>query len=63
MPQISDYLVKVNEDFTISMYDNGFLFTISGYDDADDWKQAKIVCSNIDELLQLINEATSLPRN
>ena len=63
MSQISDYLVKVNEDFTVSMYNNGFLFTISGYNEAEDWTQAKIICSTTDELVALINEATTMPRS
>jgi len=30
--KISDKLTKVNENFTVQMYDNGYMFEISGRD-------------------------------
>ena len=59
---ISDKLTKVNEAFTINMYDNGFMLEISGRDHSDEWANAKIVANDIDELVELIKEAASLPR-
>ena len=61
--KISDKLTKVNEDITIRMYDNGFMFEISGRNSDDDWKSAKILVSSVDELVTLIQEATGMERD
>jgi hypothetical protein len=61
MSAISDKLVKVNENFTINRYDNGFMIEVGGRDDNDDWKSAKVIVSTEDELIDAIKEALSLP--
>jgi hypothetical protein len=61
--KISDKLSKVNEDITIRMYDNGYMFEISGRNDDDDWKNAKIIVSTVEELVELIKEATAMDRD
>ncbi len=63
MAKISDKLEKVDESFTINMYDNGFMFEISGRDADEDYKTTKIMCSNIEELVELVREATDLERD
>ena len=60
---ISDKLSKVNESYTINMYDNGFMLEISGKDHNDDWKSAKIMVSSLDELVILIREAAEMERD
>ncbi len=60
--KISDKLVKVNDNFTINMYDNGFMIEIGGRNKKDDWAAAKITCSSIEELVELIKEAATLER-
>ena len=60
---IGSKLSKVDESMTIQMYDNGFMFEISGRDNDDDWATTKIVCSSIDEVMKLVKEATTLPRS
>jgi hypothetical protein len=61
MSAISEKLVKVNESFTINRYDNGFMIEVGGRDDNDDWKNAKVIVSTEDELIDAIKEALSLP--
>ena len=61
--KIGDKLAKVNEDITIRMYDNGFMFEISGRTHDDDWKSAKILVNSVEELVELINEATGMERD
>lgn len=63
MAKISDYLVKINEDFTVNMYNNGFMFCASGTDHSDNWATAKIVCATIEDVILLVREAAMLPRN
>ena len=58
--KLSDKLVKVNENFTINMYDNGYMIEVSGRDDEDNWKTSKIIVDTVDELLVLVREATEI---
>ena len=60
--KISDKLVKVNENFTVNMYDNGFMIDIGGRDAENEWKSAKIMVSSVEELLALIQEAAEMDR-
>jgi hypothetical protein len=60
--KISDKLTKVDEDMNIRMYDNGFLFEVNGRNDNDDWSGVKILCSDLDQVVKLITEATSMER-
>ena len=61
--KLSDKLTKVNESFTINMYDNGFMIEVSGRDSDDDWKTAKIMCPTLDEVYAVIKEAASMTRD
>ena len=60
--KLSDKLTKVNENFTINMYDNGYMIEVSGRDDEDNWKTSKIIVDTVEELLVLVREATELER-
>lgn len=60
--KLSDKLDKVNESFTINMYDNGFMIEVGGRKD-DDWSTAKIMVPTIDELVVLIKEAAEMERD
>jgi hypothetical protein len=60
--KVSDKLTKVNESFSINMYDNGFMLEVSGKD-KEDWKTAKIMVSTADELISLIREVTEMERD
>lgn len=63
MTKIADKLTKVNESFTINMYDNGYMVEIGGRDDSDDWKTTKIICNSLDEVIEVVKEVNSMPRN
>jgi hypothetical protein len=60
---IGDKLSKVNENFTVNMYDNGFMLEIGGKDKNDDWKTAKIMVATVDDLVALIKEAADMERD
>jgi len=60
--RLGDKLVKVNENFTINMYDNGYMIEVGGRDDEDNWKTSKIIVDTVDELLVLVREATEIER-
>jgi hypothetical protein len=61
--KITDKLSKVDESFTVNMYDNGFMFEAAGRDSEDDWATAKIMCTSIDEVVDLIKEVAEMERN
>jgi hypothetical protein len=63
MMKISDKLARVNEQFTINMYDNGFMIAVGGRDSEDEWATAQIIVSSVDELVELVKEVSALPRN
>jgi hypothetical protein len=60
---LNEKLEKVNDNFSVYMYDNGFMLEISGRDDGGDWTTAKVLCKNMDELIGLIKEAAAMERD
>ena len=60
--RLGDKLVKVNENFTINMYDNGYMIEVGGRDDEDNWKTSKIIVDTVEELLVLVRESTEIER-
>jgi len=60
--KIANKMVKVNDSFTINIYDNGFMVEIGGQDKNEDWATAKILCKDEKELLTLIQEAVKMDR-
>jgi hypothetical protein len=61
--KLEDKLVKVNDNFNVYMYDNGYMLEISGRDNNEDWSTAKILCKDLDELITLIKEASAAERD
>ena len=55
-------ITKVNENFSIYRYDNGFMVEVGGRNDEDDWKECKVLCSTKEELFAVIEEALALPK-
>lgn len=60
---IGGKLTKVNESFTVYMYDNGYMLEISGRDQEGDYKTVKILINDLSQLSALVQEATELPRD
>jgi hypothetical protein len=60
--KLSDKVEKVNEQFTVNMYDNGFMVEVSGRDSADEWVVAKIMVPTIEELNALVKEVSEMER-
>jgi len=53
-------LAKVNDNFTINRYDNGWMVDVGGRNKKDDWVGAKILCNTEEELIALIKEYNSI---
>jgi len=60
---LSDKLVKVNDSFTVNLYDNGFMIEVGGRNKKGDYVNAKILCSNVDQLHELVQEACTMERD
>ena len=60
--KIADKLDKVNESFTVNMYDNGFMIEIGGRKN-DDWKTAKVMCQTLEQVYAVISEASTMTRD
>lgn len=54
---------KVDDCFTVNMYDNGYMVEIGGRDTEDEWRRSKIVCNTIDEVVELVKQIAQLPRD
>ena len=61
--KLGDKLTKVSESFTVNMYDNGYMIEVGGRNNQGDWSTAKIMVSNINELMALITEAADMERD
>lgn len=60
--KLSDKLAKVNDSLTVYLYDNGYMVEVSGRDDNDDWKTAKIMCNSLEEVSDIVKEASEMPK-
>jgi hypothetical protein len=60
---LGDKLTKVNENFSVNMYDNGYMIEVSGRNKKGDYTTAKIMCSNIEQLVVLVQEACTMERD
>ena len=61
--KLSDKLTKVNENFTINMYDNGFMVEVGGRNKKGDYVNAKLLCSTLEEVQALVAEACTMERD
>ena len=60
---LGDKLTKVNENFSVYMYDNGYMIEVSGRNKKGDYTTAKIMCANVDQLAALVQEACTMERD
>jgi hypothetical protein len=63
LAKVSDKLTKVNDSFTINIYDNGFMVEVSGRDEDDEWETSKVLVSNFDDLVEVIREVTEMEQS
>jgi hypothetical protein len=60
---VSDKLTKVSDSFTINMYDNGFMVEVSGRDDEGEWKTAKVLCQDLEQVIAIVTEISSMEKD
>lgn len=61
--KVSDKLSKVDNSFTINMYDNGFMVEIGGRNEEDDWATARIMVTSVADLLAIVEETAKMKRD
>ena len=61
--KVSDKISKVNENFSVYMYDNGYMLEVSGKDADGEYKTAKILVATGEQLLALIAEVVEMERD
>jgi hypothetical protein len=60
---VSDKLTKVSDSFTINMYDNGFMIEVSGRDSDGEWKTAKVLCQDLEQVIEIVTEVSGMERD
>ena len=60
---LGDKLTKVNENFSVNMYDNGYMIEVGGHNKKGDYTNAKIMCSTVEQLVALVQEACTMERD
>jgi hypothetical protein len=61
--QINPALVKVNESFNVTMYDNGFVVDYVGVDVSENIIHSKTVIIGPEDFSTLVQELFALPKN
>ena len=61
--RIGDKLVKVNESFTVNMYDNGFMIEVGGRDIEGEWATVKLMVTSVDDLVALVKETVEMDKD
>jgi hypothetical protein len=61
--KLSDKLIKVNDNFSVHMYDNGFMVEVGGRNKKTDYVSARILCSTLEEVQALVAEACVMERD
>ena len=61
--KVSDKLSKVNDSFSVYMYDNGYMVEISGRDADNEYKTAKVMCSDLAQLTAIVQEIAEMPKD
>jgi len=61
--KLSDKLIKVNDNFSVHMYDNGFMVEAGGRNKKSDYVSARILCSTLEEVQALVAEACVMERD
>ena len=58
--KLSDKLATINESININRMDNGYVVEASGRNHEREYTSVKIVCSNVTEVYDLIEEANNM---
>jgi hypothetical protein len=60
--KLVDYFAKVNDNYTITNCQNGYMVDVSGQDIEENWINSKFVFKTIDELKDVIQDLAWMPK-
>lgn len=61
--KLSDKLEKCGDSLTVNIFDNGYMVEVSGRNADGEWSSAKIMCSTLEKVNEIVAEAASMPRD
>lgn len=61
--KLIDTFTKINDNYTVTNCNNGFVVEISGQDSNEGWITGKFVVKTIDELKDVIQDLAWMPRS
>lgn len=59
---LNEKFKKINESFTITLCENGFLVEIGGEDFKDEWNDKKLLVPTVGDLHTLLDQIVQMPR-
>ena len=60
--KLKDTYCSMGDLLTITVCVNGYMVEINGRDSTHDWVVSKIICNSMQEVVDLINEISSMPK-
>lgn len=57
-----DQFAKVNDNYTVTNCQNGYVVEVSGQDSSEEWINAKFVFKTIEELKDVVQDLAWMPR-
>jgi hypothetical protein len=60
--KLIDHFTKVNDNYTITNCQNGYMVDVSGQDSEENWINAKFVFKTIDELKDVVQDLAWMPK-
>jgi hypothetical protein len=60
--KLIDHFAKVNDNYSITNCQNGYMVDVSGQDSEENWINAKFVFKTIDELKDVVQDLAWIPK-
>ena len=60
--KLADYFTKVNDNYTVTNCQNGYVVEVSGQDKDENWINAKYVFKTFEELKDVVQDLAWMPR-
>ena len=60
--KLIDTFTKINDNYTITNCNNGFVVEVSGQNSSEDWITGKFVIKTIDELKDVVQDLAGMTR-
>ena len=57
-----DQFAKVNDNYTVTNCQNGYVVEVSGQDSSEEWINAKFVFKTIEELKDVVQDLAWMPK-